>query len=96
MTAWGIIIAAMCLLSASTAEAAIVRGIQEVVGGIFQLPLSILAGTFNGPPVVGTLMGALSGTLKGVGLVAHGALELAASGVSIAKAAAPYILPFVF
>ena len=72
------------------------RGVQEVVAGIFQLPLSILSGTFNGPPVVGTLMGAFSGAVQGVGLLAHGALELAASGVSIAKAAAPFILPFVF
>ena len=77
------------------AEAAIVRGIQEVLAGVLQIPLSTIAGTFNGPPIIGTLFGALGGAVKGVGLVAHGALELAASGVSLAKTIGPYLLPFL-
>ena len=77
------------------AEAAIVRGIQEVLAGVLQIPLSTIAGTFNGPPIIGTLFGALSGAVKGVGLVAHGALELAASGVSLAKTIGPYLIPFL-
>ena len=82
-------------MGASTAEAAIVKGLQEVLAGLFQVPLSTLAGTFRGPPVIGTVVGAASGILSGVGLVAHGALELALSGVGLAKSAAPYVLPFV-
>ena len=77
------------------AEAAVVKGILEVLAGVLQLPLQTLAGTFNGPPVLGTVMGAASGLIQGTGLVAHGALELAMSGVSIAKSVAPYLLPFL-
>ena len=81
------------LLVATPAEAALIRGIQEVIAGILQLPLSTISGTFSGPPVVGTLFGALSGAVQGVGLVAHGALELAASAVSVAKTVGPYLIP---
>ena len=81
------------LLVATPAEAALIRGIQEVIAGILQLPLSTISGTFSGPPVVGTLFGALSGAVQGIGLVAHGALELAASAVSVAKRVGPYLIP---
>jgi len=83
------------LASPRPAEAAILKGIQQVVSGVFQLPISILTGTFNGPPVIGTVFGAVNGLVSGVGLVSHGAMELAASGVSIAKMVAPYLLPFL-
>ena len=89
----------ICLIGvgacASTAEAGVVRGLQQVLAGIFQIPIATLAGTFHGPPVIGTVVGAANGVISGVGLVAHGALELALSGVSLAKAAAPYVLPFI-
>lgn len=83
------------LLAAPTAEAAVVRGIQEILAGIFQVPLQTIVGTLSGPPVVGTLFGAVNGVVSGVGLVAHGALELAASGVAVAKTVAPFLLPFL-
>ena len=89
-------LAAAGLLTAPAAEAAVVRGIQEVLAGIFQVPLQTIVGTFSGPPVLGTVFGVVNGVVSGVGLVTHGALELAASGVSIAKTVAPYVLPFVF
>jgi len=82
-------------LLAPTAQAAIVRGVQEVIMGLLQLPLATLAGTFSGPPIIGTVAGAASGLVSGVGLVTHGALELLASGVSIAKTVAPFVLPFL-
>ena len=93
-----VLAAAACCLTLSApapAEAALFRGIQEVVMGILQLPISTLVGTFSGPPIIGTLMGAVTGAIGGVGLVAHGALELAASGIGLAKTAAPYVLPFL-
>ena len=64
--------------------------------GVLQIPLQILAGTFSGPPVVGTAFGAVNGVVRGLGLVTHGALELVSSGLGIAKAAAPFVLPFLF
>ena len=80
---------------ASPAQANLVRGIEEIVSGVLTVPLSTLGGTFSGPPILGTLVGAVNGVLGGVGLVAHGALELIVSGVSLAKTVAPYVLPFL-
>ncbi len=77
------------------AEANVISGLSKIVAGVFQLPVSILAGTFTGPPIVGTLMGAVNGTIQTVTLIGGGALELAADGAALAKAAAPYVLPFV-
>ena len=54
-----------CGIHASISEAAVVKGLQEVVAGVFQVPLSIISGTFSGPPIIGTLFGAASGLLSG-------------------------------
>lgn len=89
------IVASILLGFSPPAQAAIVRGVQEVIMGLLQVPLSTLAGTFSGPPVIGTVAGAVTGLVSGVGLVTHGALELLASGVSIAKTVAPFVLPFL-
>ena len=86
---------AYLLVSVPVAEAAIVRGLKEIIGGVLQLPLSTLAGTFSGPPILGTAFGAINGAFHGISSVAHGALELAASGFAIAKTAAPFLLPFL-
>lgn len=78
------------------AEAGIVRGVQGLLMGVLQIPLQTLAGTFNGPPVIGTALGALNGAMRTVGMVTSGAVELAASGLGIAKSVAPFLLPFLF
>ena len=75
------------------AEANLIRGLQEVIGGVLQVPLSTLTGTFSGPPVLGTILGALSGVVHGVGMVAMGAFDIAASAVPIAKTIAPFLIP---
>lgn len=80
---------------APPAEAGIIKGVQEIVAGILQVPLSTIAGTFGGPPIAGTLFGAASGIFNGVGLVASGALNVAFGALGIAKSVAPYVLPFV-
>ena len=77
------------------AEAGIVRGVQEIIAGVLQVPLSTLAGTFGGPPIAGTLFGAASGIFNGVGLVASGVLNVAFGALGIAKSVAPYVLPFL-
>ena len=59
------------------------------------MPVSLIVGTFSGPPIVGTLLGAVNGTIRGVGMVASGVLELGMDGIGLAKMAAPYVLPFV-
>jgi hypothetical protein len=83
------------LLFAAPAEAGILRGIQEIVTGVVNVPLQTLAGTFNGPPVVGTAVGALQGLAGGLGLVASGALNIGFGALGLAKAVAPYALPFL-
>ena len=83
------------LLAAGPAEAGILRGIQEIVTGVVQVPLSTLAGTFQGPPVIGTAVGALQGLAGGLGLVASGALNIGLGALGLAKTAAPFLLPFL-
>ncbi len=85
----------LCLAGASPAEASIVSGIGKILSAAFQLPLSVLAGTFTGPPIIGTALGAFNGAFNTVGLLAGGAIDLASSAVPIAKAAAPFFLPFL-
>jgi hypothetical protein len=83
------------LLCAPPAEANVIRGIGQILSGVLAVPLTTLVGTFSGPPLVGTAMGAINGTFQGVRLVASGALELVSSGVAVAKTVAPYLLPFL-
>ena len=87
---------ALTLGLASPAEAGLASGIQKVLAGVLQLPLSTLVGTFTGPPLLGTVLGAANGLVTGAGLVVNGAFEVAGAGVSLAKMVAPYVLPFVF
>ena len=90
-----LVIAPAVFLAPSMAEAGIVSGLTKVVMGVLGIPLSILAGTMNGPPILGTLGGALSGTTQGVGMVLSGAVDLAAAAIPIAKAAVPYLFFFL-
>jgi hypothetical protein len=86
----------LLIASAPPAEAGLFRGAREVVSGVLQVPLSTLAGTFRGPPVVGTVFGAVNGLFGGLGLITSGALNLAAGTLGLAKSAAPFLLPFLF
>ena len=87
-------LALLCVL-APPAEAAIVRGIAKIIGGVFQVPAQLLSGTFTGPPIVGTALGAVNGVVGGVGMVASGLLDLASSAFGIAKTVGPFVFPFV-
>ncbi len=71
-------------------------GIAKILTGLLALPAGIITGTMHGPPLIGTVFGAVSGAVSGVGLVASGAWDLALGGVAAAKMAAPYVLPFLF
>ena len=84
------------LAAAPAAHADIIRGLGRVIGGVFAIPISVLAGTMSGPPIIGTLAGAIGGTFNGVGMVLGGLLDVASSAIPLAKAAAPYVLPFLF
>ena len=65
---------------------------EGIMIGVLSLPLSILAGTVKGPPIIGTLAGALNGTVSGVGLVLSGAVDLLQAAVPLAKTVAPFLV----
>ena len=91
------VVGTACLITmaiSSTAEAAIVKGLQEVVAGLLQLPLSTLSGTFHGPPVIGTVNGVLAGTMDTLSYTARGVMGLAGAAIPSAATLAPF-LPFV-
>jgi len=67
---------------------------MRVVGGVLEIPRSTLAGTFSGPPIIGTLVGALSGAVNGVMMVATGAIETVVSAIPLAEKLAPLIPVF--
>ena len=77
------------------AENDLIGGIGDVVSGVLALPVDVLAGTLQGPPLFGTISGALHGTVRAIGLTTRGVFRLASLVVPLAKAAAPYVLPFL-
>lgn len=90
-----VVLAAALLLPAPTAQAGVVRGIMSIVAGVLEVPRSTIAGTFGGPPIVGTLLGVVNGTFRGVALITHGVLETVVSSVGLAKKYAPLIPIFL-
>ena len=78
-------------LTAPSASADLGSGIAYIIGGILEVPRATLAGTFGGFPILGTVFGALSGTLRGLAMVTRGALEL----VPVAAKLAPLIPVFL-
>lgn len=67
---------------ASAAEAprdpSFLHGAGAVVHGlIFEFPMTVIDGTLNGPPVAGTVVGAIAGVPKALQQVAAGIAEMA-------------------
>lgn len=79
----------------SVVDADVLRGLMRVVSGVFEIPRATLAGTVSGPPVLGTVLGALTGAVNGLGLVAGGTLETVVSLVPLALKAAPLLPIFL-
>ena len=81
------------LVAMPDAHAAIGRAIGDLLAGVFELPRSTLAGTLSGPPILGTVAGALGGAFRTVGYLVQGTFELVASAIPIAKAIGPFLIP---
>jgi len=64
-----------------------------LLAGLLEIPRSTLAGTFNGPPLIGTALGAVGGAINGIGYVTQGAFEILGSAIPLAKAVAPFLIP---
>lgn len=70
-------------------------GVGDILGAAFSLPAGILQGTLGGPPILGTVGGALSGALNTVSLAVRGVLRLAGVAIPVAAQAAPLIPLFL-
>ena len=77
------------------ADNGLVGGIVDLVSGVFAIPMGVLGGTFSGPPIIGTVGGALQGTLQAVSLAARGTLKLVGVAVPLAAKVVPLIPLFL-
>ena len=94
--AWATLVVVILLVARPVpADADILRGLLRIIGGVLEVPRATLAGTFSGPPILGTAVGLLSGTLNGLGMVAGGALETVISAIPFAAKLAPLIPVFL-
>ncbi|MBI4354580.1 MAG: hypothetical protein HY595_05020 [Candidatus Omnitrophica bacterium] len=73
----------------------LVGGVGQVLTGVFAIPLEIFQGTVNGPPILGTVGGALSGTVHAVGSTLGGVLQVAKSIVPLASSLLPFLPLFL-
>lgn len=72
-----------------------VSAVGDLVAGVLSVPVGVLAGTVNGPPIIGTVGGALQGAASTVGYTLRGALRLIGVAIPAAASVAPYIPVFL-
>lgn len=72
----------------------VVGGIGDLVTAVFAIPMGVVQGTLSGPPIIGTVGGALTGTVYALSSTLGGVFKLIRAAIPFAGAAAPY-LPFV-
>jgi hypothetical protein len=89
----------MALVSVSApaahAENNLLGGIGDLINGALSIPVGVLAGTMSGPPVIGTVRGAVFGTLNAVSLTTRGALRLVGVVIPLAARLAPLLPIFL-
>jgi len=71
------------------------RGVGYLASSIFEIPRATLAGTFGGPPIIGTVFGLVGGAFNTVGLLTKGAIEVVGSAIPLATKLAPLIPLFL-
>ena len=89
------LVVSLVIAKPPVAHADLLRGIMRMVGGVFEVPKDVLAGTFGGPPIIGTVGGAFAGVLRGAAMIVGGALETTISAIPVAAKLAPYIPVFL-
>ena len=77
------------------AENNLVGGISDIIGGALSIPLGAIAGTLSGPPIIGTVGGALAGAANTLSLTARGVLRLVGVAIPTAAQLAPLIPLFL-
>ncbi len=70
-------------------------GIGDIVGGVLALPMDALAGTVQGPFLLGTVGGILRGALHALGSTTRGVFRLVGVAIPLAAKAAPLIPLFL-
>ncbi len=70
-------------------------GIADIVGGVFALPMDVLAGTVQGPFLLGTVGGILRGAVHVLGSTTRGLFRLVGVAIPLAAKAAPLIPLFL-
>lgn len=73
----------------------LVGGLTDVVQGALAIPVGAIAGTLGGPPLIGTVGGALQGALNALGYTTRGVLRLVGVAVPTAASLAPLIPLFL-
>jgi len=85
-----VVVAVWLGVSAPPAHADIVRGIGYILAGVLEIPRQTIGNAMN-PPIIGAVFGALGGTLRGLGLVTRGTLEVVSTAIPMAIKLAPLI-----
>ena len=89
-------IVGMVLIAApAVCDASLTGGVMDLVGGVFAIPMGIVRGTLGGPPILGTVGGALQGVLQTVALTTRGAFEIVGVAIPMAAKVAPLIPLFL-
>ena len=70
----------------------VASGFFRILTAAFQLPKYLVYKTFNGPPVVGTIDGALTGAFYTVASLFQGVFEIVRGVVPYGKYAVPFFL----
>jgi len=77
------------------AQNELLGGVADIVSGALSLPAGVLAGTLGGPPVIGTISGAVFGALNTISLTLRGALRLVGVAIPVAASLAPLLPIFL-
>ena len=70
------LIIAAALLAAPAAHAGLWEGASQIFYGLLEVPRQAIRGTVDGPPVFGTVAGAVQGLIDGTVLMVKGVLTL--------------------
>ena len=67
------------VFATTQAEPSVLHGVGQVIAGlVFELPKTVLDATLTGPPIAGTVVGLLAGTVRALQTTVGGVMEMAA------------------
>ena len=89
----GLVVAARA--PAARADDGLLGGVADIVTGALSIPAGAIAGTLTGPPILGTVTGALLGALNTLSLTTRGVLRLAGVAIPLVARLAPLLPIFL-